>query len=73
VNPDVALVTGLFVLILGIVSAVSAFSDGHRPTVALVLAAIAGVLILHAVTTRPGGYPLDDIPNALLRVIGMVI
>lgn len=72
-NPDVALVTGLFLLMLAIVSALSAYSDGHRPRVALLVMVVAGALIYYAASTQPGGYPLSDVPNAILRVIALVI
>ncbi len=72
-NPDVALVAGILVGGLAIISAVSAFSDGHRPRLAVLVMAVAVALVVYATWTRDGGYSLNSVFEAILRVVAMII
>lgn len=68
-DPDLLFVVGCVVGVLTIPALLSAFSEGRPPRVAAIMVLIAGTLIVVAVTQRPGGYMMADIPDAFLRVI----
>lgn len=70
---DVYLVIGLMVLVLTIPSIVSSFSEGRAPRYAAIMVLIGGGLVAIAVSQKPGGYAIQDVPNAFARVIGSVI
>lgn len=72
-NPDVALVTGILLGGLAIISAVSAFSDGQRPRLAVPVLAVAVALVVYASSTRDGGYSMTGVFDAILRVVAMII
>lgn len=72
-DADIALVLGLIVAGFSIPSILSAISDGRSPRASMVTILIAGALVLYAVTTKPGGYSLRDVPNAFIRVAAKVI
>jgi len=67
-NSDLILVTGIVLAALSVPSMLSAISDSRPPRVATFVAVVAGCLIVWAVQSRPGGYTLDDIPRAFVRV-----
>ncbi|NCO21222.1 MAG: hypothetical protein GW905_04230 [Rhodobacterales bacterium] len=69
-EPDIAIVLGVVCLALAFPSLLSAFAESRPPRVAMVLVVIAGVAIYWAITTRPGGYAINDIPGAFVRVVG---
>ncbi|MEM6758551.1 MAG: hypothetical protein AAF601_03645 [Pseudomonadota bacterium] len=46
----------------------SALSDRRAPRASAITILIAGGLILIAIQTQPGGYALEDIPDAFVRV-----
>jgi hypothetical protein len=68
-EPDVALVIGLILAGFSIVGIFSALSDGRGPRASAVTILIAGGLVLFALQSQPGGYSLQEIPNAFTRVI----
>lgn len=67
---DMFLVTGILTLVMAIPSVMSAFSDGRAPRAAAILVMIGGGLVALAVNNQPGGYTLNDVPHAFVRVIG---
>jgi len=69
-DTDLALIFGLVIAAFGIVSLSSAISDRRslRATVLTVL--IAGGLVAYAVTTKPGGYRIEQVPDVFYSVIG---
>ncbi|WP_114965762.1 hypothetical protein [Alkalilacustris brevis] len=66
---DFFLVAGILLALLGFPSLLSAFSESRAPRLAMILFMAGGILIVLAVTGRPGGYAMADIPEAFLRVI----
>lgn len=73
VNPDIPLTVGLVILVLAIPAIVGAISDRRTPRVASVAILIGGGLLVWALATKPGGYTLVEIPEAVSRVVAMVI
>ncbi|MFS4582373.1 hypothetical protein [Phaeobacter sp. C3_T13_0] len=69
-DTDLALVLGLLLAFLAIPALLSATSDRRTPRVSAVLLVVACGLFLYAFTIKPGGYRIDDIPEAIFRVIG---
>lgn len=70
---DLILVIGLVILGFTIPAIVSAFSDGRAPRVAAIMLLIGGGLVTIALTQKPNGYTLEDIPHAFTRVVGSVL
>ncbi|SEL19111.1 hypothetical protein [Pacificibacter marinus] len=69
-DTDLFLVIGVALLVLALPTMIGAFSESRPPRVAAVLVVIGGGMIVWAVTQKTGGYAWDDIPQALVRVIG---
>ncbi|MFT6022033.1 MAG: hypothetical protein ACI9PY_000138 [Ascidiaceihabitans sp.] len=72
-SPDIAMVVGLVIAGFSIPSAMSALSDSRAPRASAVTILIAGGLIIYAIRTRPGGYSLEDLPEAFVRVVAQFI
>ncbi|MAO27687.1 hypothetical protein [Roseovarius sp.] len=72
-NTDIALVTGLVMVVLSIPAIFSAFSEGRAPRVAAVLLVVGGVMVVWAMHGKPGGIRLEEIPAAVVRVVAMVL
>jgi len=72
-NSDLLLVIGLILGVFSLPSIISSLSDGRAPRVAAFTLIAAGSLVVYAIQTRPGGYELQDIPAAFVRVLAMFI
>lgn len=72
-NSDLLLVIGLILGVFSVPSIISSLSDGRAPRVAAFTLIAAGSLVVYAIQTRPGGYELQDIPAAFMRVLAMFI
>ncbi len=72
-TPDLALVLGLILAGLAVPSMLSAFSDRRAPRASALTILIAGGLLLYAIQTQPGGYSLQEIPKAFVRVVGQFL
>jgi hypothetical protein len=69
-DTDLFLVIGAAVLVLALPALIGAFSEGRPPRAAAILVLIGGGLVVLAVTQNPGGYSVDEVPQALIRIIG---
>ena len=67
---DLYLVIGVVVLALSIPSILGAFIDPRAPRTPAIMLLIGGGLVVLAVTQQPGGYEIQDVPDAFVRVIG---
>ncbi len=72
-DPDLVLCIGMLLAVLVISALVSAYSDSRAPRVGSVMALIAAGLIGWAFHSRPGGYALADVIDAVYGVIGRVL
>jgi len=70
VSTDLALVVGLVIFGFSVPSIVSAVSDGRAPRTAMVALVVGGGLVLYALTQKPSGYRIADIPEVFIKVIG---
>jgi hypothetical protein len=68
-DPDFALVLGLFFGLLAAPNLIGSFSRGEPPRLAAIFIIIAGMLIAWASTQKPGGYSGAEIPGIVARVI----
>lgn len=72
-DSDVILVIGIVLAALSLPATLSAFAEGRAPRAAVFTAVIAGGMIVWAAQTHPGGYRLEDIPHAFVRVAAKYI
>lgn len=68
-EPDTLFVIGLGLGVLSIPAVVSAISKGDRPRIATITLMIAGVMIVWAISNKPGGYPIEAIPKVVAKVV----
>jgi hypothetical protein len=69
-DTDLFLVIGLVIGGFTVPPIIGAILDGRPPRTPAILVLIAGGMIALAVTQRPGGYEIDDVPRAFSNVIG---
>ncbi len=72
-SPDFLFVLGLVFGVLALPSLISAFSEGRPPRLAALMFIFCGVLLVAAISQKPGGYSFDEIPGVVLRVVGDLI
>jgi hypothetical protein len=70
---DLALVIGLVVAVFSIPAVVSSFSDRRAPRVAAIALIIGGGLLAWAVTQKPGGYKINQIPDVVVKVVARYV
>lgn len=72
-DPDTIFVVGMALGVLSIPAIVSSISDGRRPRIATITTMIAGVMIVYAISQKPGGYAIEEIPAIVTRVVNTFI
>lgn len=72
-NYDLALVLGIVIAGFSVPAIVSAFSDSRAPRAASLMVLLGGGLIAWALTGKPGGYTLDQIPDIFVKVTRSLI
>ncbi|MBW6505178.1 MAG: hypothetical protein K0B00_00350 [Rhodobacteraceae bacterium] len=72
-DSDLFLVIGLLIGAFSIPSIISAFSDSRAPRAAAAGLVLAGVLVLVAFMTKPGGYAPSQIPNVFAQVFARAL
>lgn len=68
-DSDLFLIVGIIIAGMSVPAVISAFSESRPPRAAAVTLVIGGSLILFAVTERPGGYRMEEIPDVFARVV----
>ena len=68
-DSDLALVIGILIACLAIPSILSAVSDRRAPRASAITILIAGGLIVFAITGKPGGYQLGQLPDVFMNVV----
>ena len=68
-DPDLALVIGIVLLVFSVPSVMSAFSEGRAPRVAAFTIIAGGLLTVWAISHKPDGFDLMDIPRAFISVV----
>lgn len=72
-DADLLLVIGVVLGALSIPSFLNGFVESRLPRIAVLLVVAAVALIVLAVMTHPGGYAVDDVPEAFIRVIARIL
>ncbi len=72
-DSDLMFVTGAVLLALSIPSILSAFADSRPPRAAAIILLIGGTLVIIALSHKPGGIALSEIPDIFFRVIGRLL
>ncbi len=72
-NGDLMLVIGLVVGVLAIPALLNAWTEGRAPRAGAIMVMIAIGLILAAWQTKPGGYRMDEIPDAFFSVLAQLV
>lgn len=67
---DLCLTLGALLVAFAIPAIVAAYSEGRAPRVAAVILVIGGGLVAWAVSQKPEGYTIADVPRAFVRVLG---
>ncbi|CRK75446.1 hypothetical protein [Nereida ignava] len=70
---DFYFVLGLVFAVLAVPSIFSAYAEGRSPRLSALLVLISGGLLAYAVTTKPGGYEVAEIPSVVIAVIGQLL
>ncbi len=68
-DTDLILTLGIVLLVLTVPSLLSAWVEGRVPRVGAIMLIVALALIISAVSTRPGGYSVSEIPAIMLTVV----
>jgi len=68
-DPDLLFIIGCVIGVMTIPSLLSAFSEGRPPRGGAVTALMAGALIAYAVSLKPTGYAIGDIPQVFQVVV----
>jgi hypothetical protein len=66
---DLFLVIGILLAGLAVPSMLGALADRRSPRVAAIAIMVGGALILLALSQKPGGYTLREVPEAFVRVV----
>lgn len=69
-DTDLILIIGLILCGLAVPGALSAISESRSPRTAAIAFLVGGGMVVFAVTTHPGGYSLEEIPEAFFNVVG---
>lgn len=69
-DTDTTLVLGIIVGCLAIPSIMSAFADSRPPRLGMLLILVSGALLVTAISRKPDGYAVTEIPGAFVRVLG---
>ena len=69
-DPDLALALGLIVGGFSIPSMLSAVTDGRAPRASALTILIATGLVYYALSVKPGGYTLSQVPDVFFAVLG---
>ena len=70
---DLLLVVGLVIAVFAVPSIFGAIANRRSPRVAAIAVVVGGGLSGLAYSQRPGGYALEDIPQAFIRVVAYLI
>ena len=70
---DLALVIGLVISVFAIPAMVSAISERRAPRIAAVAVIVGGGLAAWAITQKPGGYTISEVPDVIVRVVARYV
>ncbi|NNK78122.1 MAG: hypothetical protein HKP40_05355 [Litoreibacter sp.] len=62
-STDFILFVGIVLAVLSLPPLLGSVMRGNPPRVASIVAVLAGVMIVYAISSRPGGYEFGDLPR----------
>lgn len=68
-DADLAMASGLVLGVFSVPSLLSALSEARKPRVGALVLVIAGGMIIWAISQKPGGYTLAELPAVILDVM----
>ncbi len=68
-DADLAMAIGLVLGVFSVPSLLSALSEARKPRVGALVLVIAGGMIIWAISQKPGGYTLAELPAVILDVM----
>ncbi|MGH1464502.1 MAG: hypothetical protein ACRBBQ_03995 [Cognatishimia sp.] len=72
-NTDVILTIGLVLTVFSVPAYLSALADGRSRRASSLCMILAGASVAWALSTKPGGYTLDEIPEVVIEQIAHLI
>jgi hypothetical protein len=69
VDSDLVLTLGVVLMLLAIPSLFSAWTEGRPPRVGAIIIIAAIGMIVAAVSTKPGGYAINEVPGLMADVV----
>ena len=72
-DTDLVLTLGIVLFVFTLPSLLSAWVEGRIPRVGAIIVIASLAMIVAAVSSRPGGYPINDIPGIMLSVVARAI
>ena len=72
-NPDLFLTLGLCLAVLTVPMFLSALADSRSPRLAVLSAIIAAGCLVYALTTKPMGYALQEVPAVVIDVLASLV
>ncbi len=70
---DLALVLGLVIAVFSVPAVISSLSEKRAPRVAAIALIIGCGMCAWALTQKPGGYTLPEIPDTFVRVVARFV
>jgi hypothetical protein len=72
-DSDLLLTLGIVLIVLTLPSLLSAWTEGRPPRIGAIMLIAATVMIVVAVTGRPGGYAFNEVPHTMLTVFSRFV
>ncbi len=72
-DPDLALVVGLGLVLLSVLSFAAAWAEARRPVMGATICAAGLLLVVLAYVTAPHGYGVTELPMVLFTVLGRYV
>lgn len=72
-DTDLVLTLGVVLLVLTIPSLLAAWTEGRAPKVGAIMIIVAIGMLVAAVTNKPGGYAINEVPGIMLAVVSRYV
>lgn len=73
VDPDLALVVGIVLLLMSLLSLAAAWADARRPVLGGIVCTLGVTLIGAAFMLKPGGYGPSQMAMAIFDILGRYV
>ncbi|MFQ6551331.1 hypothetical protein AAD018_003185 [Aestuariibius insulae] len=72
-TPDLFMCIGVLAILASIPAIFGSIKDGEAPRLAALVLLFGAATVYYAISQRPGGYTLEEIPQAFVNVIGQFL